>query len=212
MRKFLILTLILMFGLSGSSVFAQKKRSRVAHRPVAARSYLSPVTMICYNDPLPAGYWIVRETFSSSCPLVNNFPRAYVISIDGTEPGGPPVMAAAAAPAPEPTQSSPTADSAREAINRRAAIETAKGAAALAVDEAIKNRKAAVEAAIRQGNVMIGMTYDEVRAAWGNPLKTDTSFSSGCAKQNWWYRKRQRSYDPVLLTFNCDGLLDYIGY
>jgi hypothetical protein len=212
MRKILIISLILMFGLSGLSVFAQNKRARVVRHPVAARSYLSPVTMICYNDPLPAGYWIVRETFSSSCPLVNNFPRAYMISIDGTEPGGPPVMAAAAAAAPESTQSSPTADSAREAINRRAAIETARGAAALAADEAIKNRKAAVENAIRQGNVMIGMTYSEVKSAWGNPYDTDTIFVSGCAKQKWWYKKSRRGSDIVLLTFNCDGLLDYIGY
>jgi hypothetical protein len=79
--------LILVFVPSASA--QKRKPARKSRAAIArvSRPALPPVMTICVNDPLPKGYWIVRETFSDKCPIVNNFPRALVISLTGTETG-----------------------------------------------------------------------------------------------------------------------------
>ncbi len=86
MRKILMFVMLFVFLVSPSA-FAQKRKA-VRHRSSGSVAYArAPVMTICVNDPLPSGYWIVKQTFDSSCPEVNNFNRAYLISVDGAASG-----------------------------------------------------------------------------------------------------------------------------
>jgi hypothetical protein len=209
--KFKVLILMLVFFLT-PSVFAQKRkpvRKSGAAVARASRPALAPVMTICVNDPLPKGYWIVRETFSDKCPIVNNFPRALVISLDGTEPGRAPEVASA--PADSLTSSIEDSRSKKPDTSKLDA-ENAKARAQLKGKKAAENREEAIKNAISSGNVIIGMTFGEVKAAWGEPVDVKTSFMDGCAVERWWYRKRGTRNDEVYIRFDCDGRLDYIGY
>jgi hypothetical protein len=168
--KFIVLVLMLVFFLT-PSVFAQKRKpARKSGAAIArvSRPALPSVMTICVNDRLPKGYWIVRETFDSQCPLVNNYPRALVISLDGTDSAG-----AAPAVASRGSAGSNSSNDDSDIVVRveggryRSNEEKEKTANEKRAEEAV--RQATFENAIRERTIRVGMTMEQVVRAWGQP-------------------------------------------
>ncbi len=185
------------------SVFAQKRKpsrkSGAAVARVSRRPALAPVLTICVNDPLPKGYWIVRETFSDKCPIVNNFPRALVISVDGTEPGRAPDVANSV-PSASITSSIEDARAKKVVGEDDELGDVPKSSRELWEEDRAKEAK--IMGAVRAGKLLKGMSMDQVKLAWGEPI---TSFRSAYSSETLWvYDKGDYMAD---LTFQ-QGVLD----
>ncbi len=180
-------------------VYAQKHRR---HRVGRSASGRAPVMTICVNDHLPSGYWIVRQIFDSRCPEVDNFNRAYLISISGEATdamvASAPVSTSQVSVASSTQVSrASTEDAARAAAKERDDNYVAESKKQAALDEF--QRK--VEDAIRRGDILIGMNYDEVRKAWGDPSRVYRDVEAGSATvEIWTYGNRKLSFVSGLLV------------
>jgi hypothetical protein len=75
-------------------------------------------------------------------------------------------------------------------------------AAQLQREVAAIRRRDAGEAAIRAGEVFIGMTADEVVKSWGQPSKINSSTSVGGLNEQWIYRSKRIGYDQYVYLDN----------
>lgn len=62
-----------------------------------------------------------------------------------------------------------------------------------------QKRTAAVEEAIAQGKVSIGMTTDEVLSSWGKPSKINKTITTGGTKEQWVFQRGQSKTQYVYL-------------
>jgi hypothetical protein len=195
--KFKVLILMLVFFLT-PSVFAQKRKPvRKSGAAIArvSRPALAPVMTICVNDTLPKGYWIVRETFDYKCPIVNNFPRALVISVDGKEPGHTPAVASK----PSVDSKSDDGDDVIIRVGRgrsKSDEEKEKTANEKRAEESVTQAK--FENAVRENTIQVGMNMDQVVRAWGGAYSVDkgevTSDNPVISEMWTYYRGGQKAY------------------
>ncbi len=66
----------------------------------------------------------------------------------------------------------------------------------------VPDRQAAIASAVRRGNVVEGMTKQQVLGAWGSPHTVDTMTSSDGVIEQWNYEQR---YPRAHIFFNPDG-------
>jgi hypothetical protein len=175
MRKVLMFVVLFVLLVSPSS-FAQKRKA-VRHRSNRlVASGRAPVMTICANDPLPSGYWIVKQTFDSRCPEVDNFNRAYLISISGAATD----EMAASAPVSTRQRSVAPSDTESESGSGQTSVTIQVGGSSKKeevtrtpnekrADDALREAKFKIAASER--TVQVGMTEAQVIEAWGQPYE-----------------------------------------
>jgi hypothetical protein len=155
---------------------------------------------VCANSPVPDGYSVQNITGSVECrdaspnPLTN----AVVIGRVGRD------ASISSSPTPSYTQRSSgreitvkvTTGSSREQAPVKSPLE----------DRAEKvNAEAKIENAASRGEIVVGMTMDQVLKAWGSPQsRSNTTTSRSGTDSTWTYYRKGQSVD---LYFK-DGILD----
>lgn len=85
-------------------------------------------------------------------------------------------------------------------IGRQSAALEAERTAYLAT-EAARREAEAVEDSVALGRVLVGMTADQVRRAWGEPRDTDRTTHTGGVMERWYYSSRAVSLEDGRVTF-----------
>lgn len=73
-----------------------------------------------------------------------------------------------------------------------------------ALQALVKKRNDAIELAIAQRRVMVGMTGEQVQAAWGRPTNINRTVSGGGTREQWIYRRGRLQSNYVHLD---DGVV-----
>jgi hypothetical protein len=155
---------------------------------------------VCANSPVPDGYSVQNITGSVECrdASPNPLSNAVVIARGGRD--------GAISIAPTPSYSPPsssreitvkvTTGSSREEAPAKSPLE----------DRAEKvNTEAKIENAASRGEIVVGMTMDQVLKAWGSPQsRSNTTTSRSGTDSTWTYYRKGQSVD---LYFK-DGILD----
>ena len=66
----------------------------------------------------------------------------------------------------------------------------------------VYNRREAVDKAISQGRILIGMTNQEVLRSWGAPTKINSTISARGSSEQWVYRREKIGNDQYVYVEN----------
>ena len=158
---------------------------------------------VCANSPVPDGYSVQNITGSVECrdASPNPLSNAVVIARGGRDGS---------------TSIAPTPNDTRPSSGREITVEVTTGSSrerapvkALLEERAEKvNAEAKIENAASRGEIVVGMTMDQVLKAWGSPQsRSNTTTSRSGTDSTWSYYRKGQSGD---LYFKEGILSDWV--
>jgi hypothetical protein len=185
----------------GFVIIGYKSSVKCAGEPeLAIKKPVNPET-VCDGSPIPEGYHIISQQGLPACYTTESNPLTNALSIARDDIG-----------ASSPTAVNPERE--RESVRQpRVIIQVVRGAVSeddpkpkSVVDQraAEEQKKTEIELAVLHNEIKVGMTTDQVLAAWGRPYDVRNLTSPGSGTSTTWiYRKGNES---VHLDFK-DGIL-----
>jgi hypothetical protein len=92
-----------------------------------------------------------------------------------------------------------------ESVNTSGAgkgVTSAPGSVRLQQEVAVYKRREAIEKAVSERRVLVGMTSQEVLMSWGQPTKINKTASARGASEQWIYRKQKIGDDQYVYVEN----------
>lgn len=165
--------------------------------------------IVCDGSPIPDGYHVVSQEGSRACASANANPLTNALSIarDGTTSI---IAKSSTIPASDDEEDDrPSRTRVIVTVGRGGSVEDQQPKSALQQRADEEQRKAKLQLAVNNHQIMVGMTTEQVRESWGNPSDIHSITSSGYGRSETWYY--QRGYKIALLDFE-NGILKSWSY
>lgn len=155
---------------------------------------------VCANSPVPEGYSVQNITGSAECRDASPNPLSNAVVI------GRSVRDGSASISPNPSYTRPSSGSEITVeVTTGSSREQAPAKSPLEERAEKVNAEAKIENAANRGEIVVGMTMDQVLKAWGSPQsRSNTTTSRSGTDSTWNYYRKGQSVD---LYFK-DGILD----
>jgi hypothetical protein len=170
---------------------------------------------VCDGSPVPSDYSVVEISSHPVCSGASSNPltNAMVIAKDGS-------TAVQSNSVTRSEQSQETSDEDDDEPRKHRALQNQKNVTAILQERAEEVNQQAeeslerrawskkIEEAIKNHQLLIGMTQEQVLRSWGRPSDVNTSTTAKGTHTRWWYNQGRKL---VLLGFDADGILEYVG-